>query len=158
MAPTAKTHTVTDLPPNVSKYIDVQEKDASSPKWSDHWIWTGVYHSDGMPLIGSKTAHSVIYRYLNPEIAKLDGRILRQCGDKRCVNPAHMRYPMHEGPLKLSKLDPAVRKAWLGRPSGSSVTIAQIEKEHEESTPALVKVLQRIAEALERMETTHLKT
>jgi hypothetical protein len=30
------------------------------------------------------------------------------------------------------------------------VTIAQIEREHEESTPDLVKVLQRIAVALER--------
>ena len=141
------THTVNDLPPNVSKYITVQ---TGTGKWDDHWIWTGTYHPDGLPLIGSKMAHSTIYRYLNPEIAKLDGRILRQCGEKKCVNPAHMRYPMREGPLKLSKLDPAVRKAWLGRPSGSSTTIAQIEKEHEESTPDLVKVLQRIAVALER--------
>lgn len=149
------THTVTDLPPNVSKYIDVQ---TGENKWGDHWIWTGTYHPDGLPLIGSKMAHSTIYRYLNPEIAKLDGRILRQCGEKKCVNPAHMRYPMREGPLKLSKLDPAVRKAWLGRPMGVRTSITEIEarvkeeREHEESTPDLVKVLQRIAEVLERIE------
>ena len=143
------THDINDLPPNVSKYITVQ---TGENKWGDHWIWTGTYHPDGLPLIGSKMAHSTIYRYLNPEIAKLDGRILRQCGEKKCVNPAHMRYPMREGPLKLSKLDPAVRKAWLGRPSGSSVTIAQIEEEvkaRDENAPDLVKVLQRIAVALE---------
>ena len=158
MTATSNVRNVNDLPPNVSKYIDVQ---TGGNKWEDHWIWTGTYHPDGLPLIGSKMAHSTIYRYLNPEIAKLDGRILRQCGEKKCVNPAHMRYPMHEGPLKLSKLDPAVRKAWLGRPSGSRVTIPQIEREVEqmrgavistgENSGELVKVLQRIAVALEEM-------
>lgn len=157
MTATPQAHNAYDLPPNVSKYIDVQ---TGENRWDDHWIWTGTYHPDGLPLIGSKMAHSTIYRYLNPEIANLDGRILRQCGEKKCVNPAHMRYPMREGPLKLSKLDPAVRKAWLSRPSGSSVTLAQLEggvqkvqsvEIDTQNNLGLVKVLLRIAVALEEM-------
>ena len=150
---TPKTYDVNDLPLGIANNIAVDAL--------DHWVWGGSYHPDGLPLIGSKMAHSAIYRHLNPEISDKPGRIFRTCGSKTCVNPAHMRYPQRDGALALSKLKPAVRDAWLNRPSGSRTSIAQIEKEVggvekvevvEKDAPNnadLVKVLQRIAEALE---------
>jgi len=132
------TYNPSDLPPAIAKNIMVDAL--------DHWVWGGSYHPDGLPLIGSKMAHSTIYKYLTPNLPKTAGRIFRTCGSKSCVNPAHMRCPTMEN----------------GGLSG------RVEKVYESLNPApnssdLVKVLQRIAEALERMEenfveATHLKT
>jgi len=130
----AKTHAITDLPPAIANKIEIDAL--------DHWVWGGNYHPDGLPLIGSKMAHSTIYRYLNPEIAKRDGRILRTCGAKTCVNPAHMRFPQQDN----GGLEARATRAKDGKD-----TIRRIkEREVGEGNSELVKVLQRIAEVLER--------
>ena len=122
-------HAPSDLPFYIAEKIDVNT--------AGHWIWEGNYHPDGLPLIGSKMAHSAIYKYLTP-LPKHAGRIFRTCGVKRCVNPAHMRCPTVEN-------------------GGLSGRVPKAEKTQgvEEARPnsdELVKVLQRIAEVLERIE------
>jgi len=101
----------------------------------DHWVWGGNYHPDGLPLIGSKMAHSAIYKYLTPDLPKNAGRIFRTCGLKSCVNPAHMRCPSVDNGI-LGRL-PKVQK------------VQSVEKDAPNISD-LVKVLQRIAEVLER--------
>jgi hypothetical protein len=143
----SKTHEITDLPPAIARKIEV---DALG-----HWIWTGNYHPDGLPLIGSKMAHSTIYRYLNPEIAHLDGRILRTCGGKNCVNPAHMRFPQQDN----GGLEARNTRAKDGRSTIKAMGVQKVQSVEKDAPNIsdLVKVLQRIAEVLER-EITHLKT
>jgi len=129
------TYNPSDLPPAIALRIDVDT--------AGHWIWSGSYHPDGLPLIGSKMAHSTIYKYLTPNLPKTAGRIFRTCGVRSCVNPAHMRCPtMENGGFGRA---PKVEK------------VESVETDTQNNSD-LVKVLQRIAEALERMETTHLKT
>jgi hypothetical protein len=132
------TYRLEDLPPAIASKIGIDAL--------DHWVWTGNYHPDGLPLIGSKMAHSTIYRYLNPEIADRDGRILRTCGAKTCVNPAHMRFPQEEN----GGLEARNTRAKDGRGRG----VQKVQNLHAEiistgNSSDLVKVLQRIAEALE---------
>ena len=135
------TYNPSDLPPAIAKNILIDAL--------DHWVWGGSYHPDGLPLIGSKMAHSTIYKYLTPNLPKTAGRIFRTCGSKSCVNPAHMRCPTMENG-GLSGRAPKVQK------------VQSVEKDAPNNSD-LVKVLQRIAEVLERMEenfagATHLKT
>jgi hypothetical protein len=131
---TPTTYNPSDLPPAIAKNIMVDAL--------DHWVWGGNYHPDGLPLIGSKMAHSAIYKYLTPNLPKTAGRIFRTCGVKSCVNPAHMRCPSVENGI-LGRL-PKVQK------------VQSVEKDAPNISD-LVKVLQRIAELLER-EITHPKT
>ena len=126
------TYNPSDLPPAISLRIDVDT--------AGHWIWSGSYHPDGLPLIGSKMAHSTIYKYLTPTLPKTAGRIFRTCGVRSCVNPAHMRCPTMENG-GLSGRAPKVEK------------VQSVETDTQNNSD-LVKVLQRIAEALERMEAT----
>ena len=153
----SKTHEITDLPPAIANKI---QKDLS-----DHWIWVGNYNSDGLPLIGSKMAHSTIYRHLYPESNHLDGRILRTCGNKNCVNPAHMRFPQADnGGLEFSRKQSSLRSPFVVgstkriRVTGGKFAFVNVVDggEDEETKPhqedPLVKVLQRIAEVLERIE------
>lgn len=125
------------LPPAIAQKIEIDV--------SGHWIWTGNYHPDGLPLIGSKMAHSTIYRYLNPEIAHLGGRILRTCGNKNCVNPAHMRFPQQDN----GGLEARNTRAKDGRGGVQKVQNLHAEVISTGNSSDLVKVLQRIAEALE---------
>ena len=166
MTTPAKIYDLSDLPPAIANKI---QKDLS-----DHWIWVGNYNSDGFPLLGSKMAHSAIYRHLYPESNHLDGRILRTCGNKNCVNPAHMRFPQADnGGLearysrqKGRPSDPFVvgstKKIRVtgGNPAWAWVKVVDgdaeegVEKVQSVETdtpnnPNLVKVLQRIAVALE---------
>ena len=126
---TQTTYNPSDLPPALALRIDIDTE--------GHWIWSGNYHPDGLPLIGSKMAHSAIYKYLTPDLPKNAGRIFRTCGLKSCVNPAHMRCPSVDNGI-LGRL-PKVEK------------VEGVEKDAPNNSD-LVKVLQRIAEALERME------
>ena len=144
----SKTHEITNLPPAIAQKIEV---DALG-----HWIWTGNYHPDGLPLIGSKMAHSTIYRYLNPDIDHLDGRILRTCGNKNCVNPAHMRFPQADN----GGIEARNTRAKDGRSTIKAMGVQKVQSVEKDApnNSDLVKVLQRIAEALERMEINHLKT
>jgi len=131
---TPTTYNLLNLPPAIALSIDVDT--------AGHWIWSGSYHPDGLPLIGSKMAHSAIYKYLTPDLPKNAGRIFRTCGVKSCVNPAHMRCPSVDNGI-LGRL-PKVQK------------VQSVEKDAPNISD-LVKVLQRIAELLER-EITHPKT
>jgi hypothetical protein len=163
----AKTYDLSDLPPAIANKI---QKDLY-----DHWVWVGNYNSDGLPLIGSKMAHSTIYRHLYPESNHLDGRILRTCGNKNCVNPAHMRFPQADnGGLEARysrqrgrPTDPFVvgstkrirvtggKFAFVNVVDGDAeggVEKVQGNQNPHDNNSDLVKVLQRIAEALERME------
>ena len=169
MTTPAKTYDLSDLPPAIANKI---QKDLS-----DHWIWVGNYNSDGLPLIGSKMAHSTIYRHLYPESNHLDGRILRTCGNKNCVNPAHMRFPQADNggfEARYSRqrgrpTDPFVvgstkrirvtggKFAFVNVVDGGEdeeVQKVQSVQNVFDNNSDLVKVLQRIAESLERMETT----
>jgi hypothetical protein len=134
-----KTYNPSDLPPAIAQKIGIDAL--------DHWVWTGNYHPDGLPLIGSKMAHSTIYRYLNPEIADRDGRILRTCGAKTCVNPAHMRFPQEEN----GGLEARNTRAKDGRSTIKAVGVQKVQsvETDTQNSSDLVKVLQRIAEALE---------
>jgi hypothetical protein len=114
-----------NLPPAIALRIDVDT--------AGHWIWSGSYHPDGLPLIGSKMAHSTIYKHLNPTLPKTAGRIFRTCGVKSCVNPAHMRCPTMDN----GGLSGRVEKVYESLSSPNDIS-------------DLVKVLQRIAEVLER--------
>ena len=129
---TPTTYNLLNLPPAIALRIDVDT--------AGHWIWSGSYHPDGLPLIGSKMAHSTIYKYLTPNLPKTAGRIFRTCGVRSCVNPAHMRCPTMENG-GLSGRAPKVQK------------VQSVETDTQNNSD-LVKVLQRIAEALERMEAT----
>ena len=157
----SKTHEITDLPPAIAQKIEV---DALG-----HWIWTGNYHPDGQPLIGSKMAHSTIYRYLNPDIDHLDGRILRTCKAIPCVNPAHMRFPQADNGGIEARNTRAKTRDGKGvlkrvRVTGGKfpwVRVVEVEEGVEKvesvekdapNNSDLVKVLQRIAEVLERIE------
>jgi len=135
---TPTTYNLLNLPPAIALRIDVDT--------GGHWIWSGSYHPDGLPLIGSKMAHSTIYKHLTPNLPKTAGRIFRTCGVRSCVNPAHMRCPTMEN----------------GGLSGRVQKVQSVETDTPNNSD-LVKVLQRIAEVLERMEenfagATHLKT
>jgi hypothetical protein len=121
--PTTRPHAPSDLPFYIAEKIDVDT--------AGHWIWQGAYHPDGLPLIGSKMAHSAIYKHLTP-LPKHAGRIFRTCGLKKCVNPAHMRCPTVEN----------------GGLSGRVQKVQSVEMDTP-NNPDLVKVLQRIAVALE---------
>ena len=127
---TPTTYNLLNLPPAIALRIDVDT--------AGHWIWSGSYHPDGLPLIGSKMAHSTIYKHLTPHLPKTAGRIFRTCGVKSCVNPAHMRCPTMEN-------------------GGLSGRVQKVQKIYGEldstgNSEDLVKVLQRIAEVLERIE------
>ena len=124
---TPTTYNLLNLPPAIALRIDVDT--------AGHWIWSGSYHPDGLPLIGSKMAHSTIYKHLTPNLPKTAGRIFRTCGVKSCVNPAHMRCPSVENGI-LGRL-PKVEKVYESLSSPNDIS-------------DLVKVLQRIAELLER--------
>jgi len=154
----SKTYETTDLPPAISLRIEIDV--------SGHWVWTGNYHPDGLPLIGSKMAHSTIYRYLNPEIAHLDGRILRTCGNKNCVNPAHMRFPQQDnGGLEARNTRAKDGRSTVKRVrvTGGKFPWVKVGVEEEgvqkvqsveidtQNNLGLVKVLLRIAVALEEM-------
>jgi len=166
---TASTHTPTpeDLPRALSAKIQID--------MSDHWIWIGNYNSDGFPLLGSKMAHSAIYRHLYPESNHLDGRILRTCGNKNCVNPAHMRFPQADNgglEARYSRKQSSIRSPFVVGSTkrirvtgGKSVFVNVVDGGEDEEVEKvqdvqnvpnnnsdLVKVLQRIAEVLERME------
>ena len=152
------TYRLENLPPAIAQKIEIDV--------SGHWVWTGNYHPDGLPLIGSKMAHSTIYRYLNPEIADHDGRILRTCGAKTCVNPAHMRFPQEEngglearntrakdgrGTLKRVRVTGS-KFPWVRVEGG----VQKVQNLHAEvistgNSSDLVKVLQRIAVSLEEL-------
>ena len=122
---TPTTYNPSDLPLDIANKITIDT--------AGHWIWSGNYHPDGLPLIGSKMAHSAIYKYLTPDLPKNAGRIFRTCGSKSCVNPDHMRCP-------------SVENGILGRlPKAESDAVISTGENNGE----LVKVLQRIAEALE---------
>jgi len=123
---TKVTYNPSDLP------LDIDNKITIDP--AGHWVWGGNYHPDGLPLIGSKMAHSTIYKYLTPNLPKTAGRIFRTCGVRSCVNPAHMRCPSVENGI-LGRL-PKVQK------------VQSVETDTQNNSD-LVKVLQRIAEALE---------
>jgi len=132
-----KTYDLADLPNKIRDSIEWRDPDS-------HWIWEGNYHPDGLPLIGSRMAHSTIYRHLNPELPSHAGRIFRTCGEKKCVNPAHMRCPTVEN----GGLSGRVPKA---------EGVQKVQKIYGEldstgNSEDLVKVLQRIAEVLERIE------
>lgn len=170
--PHTKSPTLDDLPPALSAKIQID--------MSDHWIWIGNYNSDGFPLLGSKMAHSVIYRHLYPESNHLDGRILRTCGNKNCVNPAHMRFPQADnGGLEARysrqrgrPANPFVagstkkirvtggKFAWVkvvdggGEDETGNMPVQKIQsvQNTRPNSDDLVKVLQRIAEVLERIE------
>ena len=122
-------HAPSDLPFYIADKIDVDT--------AGHWIWAGNYHPDGLPLIGSKMAHSAIYKHLT-QLPKNAGRIFRTCGVKSCVNPAHMRCPTVEN----------------GGLSGRNTPVQKIQTSNSDTpnNADLVKVLQRIAEVLERIE------
>ena len=129
---TTRAHTLEDLPPALSAKIQID--------LSDHWIWVGNYNSDGFPLIGSKMAHSAIYRHLYPESNHLDGRILRNCGNKNCVNPAHMRFPQADnGGLEA-------RYSRRGRPTNPFVVGSTKRIRVTGGKPAWVKVVDDGAE------------
>ena len=134
MTTPTRPHRPSDLPHAILKNITIDP--------DGHWVWGGNYHPDGLPLIGSKMAHSAIYKYLTPDLPKNAGRIFRTCGSKSCVNPAHMRCPSVENGI-LGRL-PKVEKVYESLSSPNDIS-------------DLVKVLQRIAELLER-EITHPKT
>jgi len=121
------TYNPSDLPLDIANKITIDT--------AGHWVWGGNYHPDGLPLIGSKMAHSAIYKYLTPNLPKNAGRIFRTCGSKSCVNPAHMRCPSVENGI-LGRL-PKVEKV-------------QNNQSEPDNISDLVKVLQRIAELLER--------
>lgn len=142
----SKTYETTDLPPAIASKIGIDAL--------DHWVWTGNYHPDGLPLIGSKMAHSTIYRYLNPEIADRDGRILRTCGAKTCVNPAHMRFPQEENGGLEARNTRAKDGRGIFKRLPKAGGVQKVQNLHAEvistgNSSDLVKVLQRIAEALE---------
>ena len=170
MTTPAKTYDLSDLPPALSAKI---QRDMS-----DHWIWIGNYNSDGFPLLGSKMAHSVIYRHLCPESNHLDGRILRTCGNKNCVNPAHMRFPQADngglearysrqrgrptGPFVVGSTKKirvtGGKFAWVkvvdgGEDETGNMPVQKVQSVEidTQNNLGLVKVLLRIAVALEEM-------
>lgn len=101
-----------------------------------HWIWLGAYHPDGQPLIGNRMAHSAVYRLSIEGGDVMSGRIFRTCGDRRCVNPLHMNHPRSDGRDAYQ----AVRRL----PKEQDLP----QREYDER---FVKVLQRIADALEKI-------
>ena len=133
--PTPKTYDLSDLPTAIAKNIGIDPT-------TGHWIWTGNYHPDGLPLIGSVMAHSAIYRLLNPELADHTGRIFRTCGEKKCVNPAHMRFPQVE--------NGGVGRKFLEEKKKGVEKVQSVEMDTPNNSD-LVKVLQRIADVLERI-------
>ncbi len=56
------------------------------------WLWTGTRHSEGYGLTGTKPqeyAHRYAYQLFLGQIPER-GRVTQTCGNRLCVNPAHL--------------------------------------------------------------------
>ena len=66
------------------------------------FVWQGPVNRKGYGAATSRLAHRVVYEQVNGRVP--DGmEVHHECGNRRCINPAHLRAVTHRANVALSK-------------------------------------------------------
>ncbi len=79
----------------MSKHPDIPRLIDKIQKTHSHWYWQGAHNSSNAPVSRylGKTYYvsRIIYEHYNTVKLKSTELVIRNCGDRQCVNPSHLQ-------------------------------------------------------------------